>query len=128
MCKFCRERSGKELKRFASSPRCAFGNHYTDDYNGALFDKENWNCKTMNYLRLIAIEVGLHQRRDVTCGTIACVPFENNYGQGYIVMSYYKRRGKVGNAVIMYDDHSVRQLTEKIAVSVVEDYMSRGVI
>jgi hypothetical protein len=128
MCKYCETRTKEDLKYFASNPRCAFGNYYTDDYNGTLFDKDNWNCMTMNYLRVIAREIGLHLRMDFDAGTIACVPFENDYGQGYIVMSYYKARGKVGNAVVMHDDFPIRPLTEKLAVKVVDDYIREGVI
>lgn len=127
ICKYCKQRTKEELKSFANPPKCAF-EYFTDNFNGRLFSKDNWNCKTMNLLRLIARKRDSHERLDLDAGTIAYVPFENNYGQGYIVMTYYKARGKVGNAVVMNNDFPIRPLTESLAVQVVDDYVKNGFI
>src|SRR5690606_38007902 len=103
-CRLCEER-GKTWE--GSDPKCAFNSH-------GEFIKDNWNCATMNKLRIIADEIGTVQRDDNSCGTIGYVPMNNDYAPddfdtfgGYIVMMWYKDRGKTGNALFMTDDETI---------------------
>lgn len=100
-CVMCKTR-GKPWK--GSDPKCAF----TD----GRFNRDNWNCATMNKLREIADANGLSDRDDMAAGSFGAVPFEGDDYSGYIVMTWYKSRGKTGNALVMWDDEPVRELTE----------------
>lgn len=102
-CKLCQER-GKTWE--GADPRCAF------DDNG-IFNKDNWNCATMNKLRNISEELDKTTRDDNSCGSIGYVPMVHDYAPddfdtfgGYIVMMWYKERGKTGNALFMSDDET----------------------
>jgi hypothetical protein len=84
-------------------PKCAFEN--------GVFSSDNWNCATMNRLRMIAEILGTTMRDDNSCGSIGYVPVDNDYAPadfdtdgGYIVMTWYKDRGRTGNAVFMTDE------------------------
>lgn len=92
--------------------KCAFdGNIYR------IFSGNNWACETMLLLRNIASEVGLTYRDDNSAGSIGVVPIPDiDEASGYIVMTWYKERGETGNALVMWDDETPRQLTEEIAV------------
>jgi len=112
-CYFCKKR-GKTWT--GDDPNCAFPN--------GRFNHVNWNCATMNYLRDISEELGLTWRYNDS--SFGAVPFEINRdqlpNQGYIFMTWYKRRGKTGNAVVMEDDEPIWELDEHLAVEVVETY------
>ena len=102
-CQLCIER-GKVWT--GDDPKCAFEN--------GVFSPDNWNCATMNRLREIAEELGTTMRDDNSCGSIGYVPLDADYApddfdtySGYIVMMWYKDRGKTGNAVFMTDDETV---------------------
>lgn len=111
-CKMCRER-GKTWQ--GDDPQCAF--------NGEYFNTVNWNCATMNALRERAEEIGTARRDDNAAASIGYVPFENGddeLGGGYVVMTWYKNRGRTGFAQVMSDDYWPRPLTEKVALSALE--------
>lgn len=72
----------------------------------------------MNKLREIADDLGLRYRNDLDSASFGAVPFE----AGYIVMTWYKERGKTGNALIMRDDEPIKYLTEKSALKAINHY------
>jgi len=100
VCKLCQER-GKTWE--GDDPKCAF--------ESGVFDPHNWNCATMNALREKAEEYELMYRDDMGAGSIGVIPFKF----GYIVVTWYKNRGRTGNALIMYTDEKERPLTEGLA-------------
>lgn len=122
-CKLCNER-GKTWS--GDDPKCAFKDN--------LFTTDNWNCATMNELRRISDEIETKMRNDMSCASVGIVPLDNDYldymeyenvDSGYIVMTWYKERGRTGNALIMWDEQ-VRPLTELEAVAVIEAYKVWG--
>jgi hypothetical protein len=57
-------------------------------------------------------------RDDMECASIGYVPYvdeEGNDQNGYIVMTWYKDRGRTGSAFVMSDDSPIRELTEIMA-------------
>jgi len=107
-------------------PMCAFPD--------GIFNRNNWNCATMNALRDIAEKLGTCQRNDQNAGSIGYVPFvDAEYetvsgkwsGNGYIVMTWYKNRGRTGNAIVMWDNEPIQELTLGLAIEVIKQY--RGV-
>lgn len=102
-CVLCVERK----KDSGPSPRCAFID--------GLFQKDNFNCATMNKLRAIANSLGTTWRDDQTSGSIGYVPFEGMEQSGNIVMTWNKDRGTTGNAVILMDSNDPQPLTEENA-------------
>ncbi|KKL27248.1 hypothetical protein LCGC14_2387060 [marine sediment metagenome] len=116
--------------RMTQSPQeCAFE-------TGA-FSTKNFQCGTMNDLRDLAEKLsedkerlekgycrdGYHRREDMDSGSIGVIripesdmEFEGEDGepvQGYIVMTWYKNRGRTGRAYIMDDDDEVKVLDGK---------------
>jgi hypothetical protein len=68
----------------------------------------------MNALRDIAEDNNfITYYEDSKCGV---VPFESDNLSGFIVMTWYKSRGETGNAVYMFDDDPIQELTEEIAL------------
>ncbi|MGG4089670.1 hypothetical protein ABEV65_19635 [Bacillus licheniformis] len=99
-CRLCEER-GKTWE--GSDPVCAFEN--------GVFSPKNWNCATMSKLRRLSEGLGNSDRDDDSCGSIGYVPLSDNYAPatyegygGYIVMMWYKERGRVGHALFMTDE------------------------
>lgn len=88
-CRLCTER-GKVWH--GDDPVCAF------DDNG-VFRGENWNCATMNRLRDLAWEMKQAVRDDFEAGSFGWLRFD----EGYIVMTWYKARGRTPDALVMHD-------------------------
>lgn len=107
-CPLCKKR-GKTWD--GDDPECAF-THYR-------FSFINWNCATMNRLREIAGQLGLKWRDDLAGGSFGAVPFEGEDYQGYIVMTWYKGRGAVSNAILMCDDGPAIELNMTMALEAV---------
>lgn len=86
-------------------------------FEKGVFDHDNWNCETMNELR----ERCDYERRDdmsaASFGVIHIPDVEagGKIQQGYIVMTWYKQRGKTGQAHVMCDDDVPTLLTLKTA-------------
>lgn len=119
-CKLCEER-GKDWN--GDDPVCAFEN---EEFSGV-----NWNCATMNKLRNISDELDRGWRDDLSCGSIGYVPMDNDYAPiyfdtygGYIVMTWYKERGRTGNAVFMTDGDTIPLTIHhaEVAIQTYENY------
>lgn len=104
VCKLCAQR---EKTWQGSDPKCAF------DQNG-IFTSDNWACATMSRLRTIADENDLIQKVNETSLATIYVPSKDldditesdnfdAYG-GFIILSWYKGRGRVSSAIFMSDE------------------------
>ena len=95
---------------FSNSPvKCAF--------EKGKFDHDNWNCETMNQLRE---HCDFERRDDMSAACIGVihipdVKVEDLPQQGYIVMTWYKQRGKTGQSYVMCDDDVPEPLTLETA-------------
>lgn len=89
---------------FASPRDCAF--------KDGIFKGENWNCVTMNRLRDLC-ENSAHWSEDESIGIIS------NDGR-FIVLSWYKRRGRTQNAVVC-SYGTFEPLTEEIALEFIKE-------
>lgn len=115
-CKLCKER-GKTWE--GDDPKCAFENK--------TFDTDNWNCATMNKLRDIAEEQSeLYWRDDAGPASFGAIPFKGDNWQGYIVMTWYKSRGRTGRALLMCDDEEPQILTEEMALEAINYWGKRS--
>ncbi|MBS2764183.1 hypothetical protein [Bacillus licheniformis] len=123
-CRLCKER-GKTWE--GDDPVCAF--------EKGVFSPENWNCATMSKLRRLSEGLGNSDRDDDSCGSIGYVPLSDNYAPatyegygGYIVMMWYKERGRVGHALFMTDE-GAEPLTlqhAEIAIKTAEGWLRNG--
>lgn len=116
-CNLCKKR-GKTWN--GDDPKCAFVD--------GVFNSDNWNCATMEELRKIAEEIETTQRDDNSAGSIGYLPVDNEFASddfntfgGYVVMMWYKNRGKTGNAVFMTDG-STEPLSIKHAELAIETH------
>jgi len=113
-CKLCRKR-GKTWK--GSNPVCAF------DENGK-FVYDNWNCAMMNKLRELIDNpnvISWTYRDDMSSASIGVIkiPEEVLSTQGYLVMTWYKSRGRTSRAYIMCDEMSPEELTLQVAEEII---------
>ncbi len=98
---------------------CAFEKKY-------IFDTSNWNCETMNRLRDIA-EIFFTYRDDMQNGSIGIIPIPiidvgDEIEVGYIIMAWYKDRGRTGQAYVMDDESNPMKLNKETAEAVVKYY------
>lgn len=93
------------------SRRCAFPD--------GVFQTENWNCATMNVLRDIAEALGTTMRADDAEGSIGYVPLGDEDITGYLVMTWYKNRGRTHSALVLRLDDPPLPVTEDIALQAV---------
>jgi len=111
-CKMCEER-GKTWN--GSDPTCAF--------ESPIFSNDNWNCATMNALRDLS-EKFSDSWRSYTCrddmDSASVGVLHTN--DGYLVMTWYKQRGKTGRAYIVQDDYDVNYLTISVAEDIIKQY------
>ena len=110
-CPRCRER-GKTWN--GDDPRCAFP-------DGGRFVTRNWCCATMGRLR----EMAYPESTDPIPGVWAWTNEQSGglipYDGGFIVLSWYKRRGRTEGAWFMYED-TVSPLTLEVA----EDFIANA--
>lgn len=106
-CKFCKAR-GQTWS--GDAPKCAF--------EESKFNKENWNCATMNLLRGIGDEI-LNVTSWFNDSSITHVPLVD---YGFIVLTWYKNRGRTGNAFIAGDDNDPTPLYFKDAEETILKY------
>ncbi len=100
-----------------SPVRCAF------DESGK-FQSDNWNCQTMNRLRELCGEDGEERedawywRNDIASSSIGVLPIPDVMDietGGYVVMTWYKRKGNIGNAIIVRSNEESTPLTLEVA-------------
>lgn len=102
-----------------SDPRkCAFG-------DGGLFTTDNWSCVTMLELRKLVedferVGSSLCQANDSSVGVIP-IPDWNRDEQGFVVLEWYKHRGRTPVATVVSDD-GIALLTLGLAEALVEFY------
>jgi hypothetical protein len=108
-CKMCISR-GKTWS--GSDPICAWEDgHPLSD---------NWNCATLVKLRNVAIERGFVKNlEDVSLATIPVD--DDDYGYGWVVLSWYKSRGRTGTALFVSDE-KYHELTEHDAIECLKFY------
>ncbi len=109
MCKAC-ELRGKTWS--GSDPICGFE---TSNY----FDADNWNCATLNRLRDIAERRGTISIIEDT--SLAVLPIMAEDLDGWIVLSWYKSRGRTSSARFMFDMTDI-PLTIEIAELALKQY------
>lgn len=87
------------------------------------FSTENWNCETMNVLRELAEDFFTY-RDDMKNGSIGIVPIPDDviFQAGYIVMTWYKNRGRTAQAYVMNDESIPEKLDKKTAEAIIEYY------
>jgi len=108
----------------ASAPiKCGF------DENGE-FKSDNWGCRTLISLRYIAqtsvCKNCYYYRDDLVTGTLCVIPIPilADYDieqSGFIILAYYKERGKTDIGVVI-DDEGVKPLKLNTAEKVLEYY------
>ena len=115
-CHECKKR-GKTWN--GSDPICAFKN--------LEFSNDNWNCATINIIRDL-IDSDFHAgcfgfRDDMDNASIGVIPLPSKCDEsGYLVMTWYKERGRVGMAIIVNDDDNPKPLTRKTASQIIKYY------
>jgi hypothetical protein len=117
------------LPRKVSNPRkCAFGK------DGA-FQSGNWNCATMGTLRDIACKkfgefenrIVFACRDDSSAGSLGIVSLPDDLSvRGYLVMNWYKDRGRTDRAYIMNEDEDPRPITLKIAEEIIDRWRTHA--
>jgi len=112
-CAMC-EKRGKTWED--SDPCCAF--------EDGRFNRDNWNCATLNALRQISRDIGTYRRDDNADASIGVIPINEatEDDMGYIVLTWYKDRGKTGSAIVVDDGEVPRELTLELAAAVVKRY------
>jgi hypothetical protein len=119
----CRECMERRKDWEGDDPKCAF--------ETSVFDPKNWNCATMNKLRSIASafdpdslpayqSFGWSTRFcDISLAVIT-VSESDNYGERFVVLSWYKERGRTGQAWVFCEDAEPERLTLEMAEIVIK--------
>lgn len=107
-CKLCQER-GKTWQ--GDDPKCAFPE--------GIFDESNWNCATMNKLRNLAERYGNYEWQEDM--NIASLKLNTDDYLGWVVLTWYKSRGRTGTASYITDDR-VEPLTIRKAEACLKVY------
>jgi hypothetical protein len=93
-------------------PKCGFPNDES-------FDSGNWNCATLNSLRSIAEKLGnIKYMEDIS---LAVIPVYGDEYTGWIVLSWYKSRGRTSLARFISDSTDI-PLTLEIAQQALQQY------
>jgi len=104
---------------YTSSPiRCAFE-------ESSVFSSDNWCCQTMSLLRR-----GLQNPNSFTVwnndSNAGCFgiplrgPDQQHIQQGFLVMSWYKNRGRTGMAIVLWDESEPVKLTLPTAQFIIQ--------
>lgn len=111
-CPRCQTR-GKTWE--GSDPRCAFP--------AGVFTPDNWNCATMNALRDLSDALDRSWRDDNAAASMGYVPIGDalDGASGYVVMSWYKSRGRTGQAWTMWDDDTPHLTTLAEAEAAIQE-------
>lgn len=97
MCPRC-EKAGRQPANFGSPRGCAF--------LSGTFDSDNWNCMTANALRDI-VEADDSWRVHSDDEHLGVIPWD---GGRFVVLTWYKSRGRTGQIVVMSDNEPIRPL------------------
>lgn len=73
-----------------SPPECAFPRGW--------FEKENWNCATMNILRTQAERTTAYTSDDRVA--VLSMPAQDDKDSGFILLAWYKNRGRTDLAIL----------------------------
>lgn len=92
--------------------------------NSTLFSADNWACETMLELRNIAEEYGYQKRFDDESIGVVPIP-ENDFQSGFLVMTWYKDRGKTAQAFVVCDDLKPENLNLETAEFIINYYMEK---
>jgi hypothetical protein len=113
-CKYCEEYDLNDWD--GDKPKCAF------DDNG-IFTTLNWNCGTMNKLRRIVEETQVYSNDSHS----ALIPIEyegkeedNFVYADFILLNWYKSRGRTDLAKIITSGNDIQDLTLNIAYEIIE--------
>lgn len=108
---------------FIGKIKCAF------DRKDGLFSTHNWNCETMNALRDLIQDCGYQDRDDNRSASVGVlrIPESDRVSiqQGYLILSWYKDRGRTGRVYIIWDDKKVEILTLQTAEFIINAYEKR---
>jgi len=121
---------GHRNTAYGSPIRCAFDNDKKE------FNNDNWNCLTMGELRSIVNTCnpdnsdrnfyGWCFRDDMCSGSFGVLWLhEDSDLAGYLCMTWYKRRGKTGQAYIMDDDSEPEKLKLEDAEKIIEYFKTK---
>jgi len=87
-------------------------------FKNGLFDNDSWGCRTMSELRKLSEKIGNFQIR-LDDSSIGVVYFPEGL---YLVMTWYKDRGRTGQACIMSDDLKPQRLDLGTAQAILKYY------
>lgn len=94
--------------------RCAFEN--------GVFSADNWNCMTMIDLRILCRDGGegtfCSWHNDESIGVLP-IPYDCDQ-MAFVVLTWYKNRGRCGNAVVMCDDEDIEPLQLATAEAILD--------
>lgn len=117
-CKYCKQHNLNDWNE--SKPKCGFD-------NAGIFKTDNWNCGTLNRLREIVEDTQLYSNDSHS----ALIPIdyegkeEDNFNYAdFILLNWYKRRGRTDLAKIITSGNDIQDLTLDIAYSAIEQYNS----
>lgn len=110
----------------SDSIRCAF--------KDGVFNTDNWSCQTMNELRKLCenedFDWRVNYHNDSNLGVVR-IPLvnidddydtQNNVQYGFLVLSWYKNRGRTGQAMVMSDNDEPMPLTLTTAEFILARY------
>ncbi len=110
-------------------PRCeAAGNELPDRkcaFRGPFFSPDNWNCASINAL-LDAFDPERLKAIYASDESIDIVPCDPDRDRGWIVLTRYKRRGRVSSAVHL-GDHDPGAVTLGLVDATVDYYAKQEV-
>lgn len=83
----------------------------------------------MNALRDLIDDYGYQERDDNRSASIGVLRISEsdrkNIQQGYLILTWYKNRGRVGRAYVVWDDRRAEVLTLKTAEFILDSYSKR---
>lgn len=90
-------------------------------FSSGVFVSDNWNCGTMHLLRRkVDPRCDDELRSAMYCGDDASMGAINLRDTGVLVLSWYKSRGRTGQAIVFRDDNVI-PLTEEMALEFARD-------
>jgi hypothetical protein len=96
---------------FGSAPECAF--------KTGVFDSSNWQCQTMNELRDLVEDTAVYN--DDQWAAVIAIPNDDVRTArvaDFIILGWYKHRGRTEAAYMLDQDHPIMPLTLAVAEKV----------